>query len=225
MNPIPRRRKAALLGAVVAVNLVMFVVLPYLLMPHTDNDSAARAEGLHAVRFVRLAEKAPRPETPRVEAPPQEKPLKTPETLQPLAIAAPPVPAPMDVALPALAFSLDLAKGRRIETAALPAAGPQTVFDQADVDQVPVAVVKSRPGYPYRARRMNLSGEVQVKFLVTPEGRVRDIRIISARPPDVFDHSVRSALSAWRFEPGRMAGRPVSTWVTTTIVFNLEEAG
>jgi periplasmic protein TonB len=72
---------------------------------------------------------------------------------------------------------------------------------------------------------MNLSGEVRVRFLVAPSGRVRDIQIIRADPPDVFDRSVISALSSWRFAPGRLQGRPVATWVTTTIVFRLGEAG
>ena len=87
-----------------------------------------------------------------------------------------------------------------------------------------MAVSKTQPAYPYRARRLNLDGEVRVKFLVDDRGHVSDIRILEADPPDIFNSSVIRAVSTWRFVSGRVYGKPVATWVTTTIVFRMADA-
>ena len=99
----------------------------------------------------------------------------------------------------------------------------QDFYGMNDVDQAPVATLKTRPVYPYRARRLNLDGEVDIKFLVDTTGRVSRITILRAAPPGLFNESVLKALSAWRFAPGKVKGRPVNTWVTTTIAFRIDD--
>lgn len=96
-------------------------------------------------------------------------------------------------------------------------------YGMQEVDQVPVATLKPRPVYPYRARRLNLDGEVDVKFLVDTGGRVSRISILRSAPPKIFNNSVVTALSSWRFSPGKVKGRPVNTWVTTTIAFRIND--
>ncbi|MDU5779221.1 MAG: TonB family protein [Pantoea sp.] len=56
--------------------------------------------------------------------------------------------------------------------------------------------------YPVRAENLRIGGEVNVLYDVNKIGRVENIRLISAEPPDVFDRSVRKQISYWKFSPG-----------------------
>jgi protein TonB len=47
------------------------------------------------------------------------------------------------------------------------------------------------------------------------------VEILAADPPGVFDDAVRRGALNWRFEPGRIAGTPVDTWVITTVSFRV----
>ncbi len=226
-----RQRSAVIFGVVTGINVLLFVVLPHFLMPRISDMAAAQpGETFRAVQFVRFPEHEP--DRPKADAPPppETKPNPVPDKIDTVALDKPPPPASMDFEMPAVDLAPGLADGPAVaapstQSAPLPSGGPKIMYDQSEVDRAPVAVVKGRPQYPYRARRLNLDGEVQVKFLVAPDGRVSDIRILSAQPADIFDHSVHNALSGWRFKPGQVAGRPVSTWVTTTIVFRLQASG
>lgn len=221
-------------GIVLLINILLFIVLPHFMVAQKMPQPVAdRPGGFRMVSVLRFSENRPASPAnrPKQEVKPPEKqnsiaPEQFEMPLQEIKPAAPDIA----VETPFLAINPRLADGPPITLSdsrpslAAPTANAGA-YDQADVDQVPVSIVKTRPAYPYRARRLNLSGEVRVKFLVESSGHVRDIKIIQADPPDVFDHSVISALSRWRFAPGRLQGRPVATWVTTTIVFRLEEAG
>ena len=59
--------------------------------------------------------------------------------------------------------------------------------------------------------------------VLNSDGRVDEVKVINARPPGVFEETVRQAVSAWRFQPGTIMGEPVKTRVITTIRFELEE--
>jgi protein TonB len=94
-------------------------------------------------------------------------------------------------------------------------------YDQGDVDQTPVPIFKMKPLYPYRARRLNITGEVKVSFVVDEYGQVSRIKIIDANPPGIFEDSVIRTLPSWKFSPGKIAGKPVAVLVVTTIEFKM----
>lgn len=98
----------------------------------------------------------------------------------------------------------------------------QTEFSLDRVDQQPRIVARTRPDYPYRARRRNISGQVVLKFLVDTQGRVTRVSVISAEPEGVFEESAREAVSKWRFKPGLIKGKPVKTWVRVPIRFKFK---
>jgi protein TonB len=228
------QRRLLISGIVLLINALLFIVLPHYMVAQKMPQTAANMSGgFKMVNVLRFCERKPArtPNHPKQEVRPPEKQERiAPEEFEmPLQEIRPTAP---DITLETPSFDINprLAAGPPIALAdSRPSAAAPTdnaaAYDQAEVDQVPMSLVKTRPAYPYRARRLNLSGQVQVKFLVEASGRVRDIQIIQADPPNVFDNSVISALSRWRFAPGRLYGRPVATWVTTTIVFRLEEAG
>ena len=100
---------------------------------------------------------------------------------------------------------------------------PKTRFNMDEVDRKPVSVSAMQPVYPYRARRMAIEGFVDVKFLVDRDGKTRDVTILKAKPDGVFEKSVKSALTRWRFNPAIKDGKPVETWVMTTVRFVLSK--
>jgi len=91
-----------------------------------------------------------------------------------------------------------------------------------DIDEPLTPLSKIPPIYPMRAKRLSIEGSVSVKFLVNETGRVDTIEILDAKPSKIFDDSVMSCISKWRFKPGTIEGIPVKIWVETTIHFELE---
>lgn len=95
------------------------------------------------------------------------------------------------------------------------------VFESYELDQAPRAVVKMQPVYPFKARQQGIEGVVQVKILVKEDGSVGEVLIMDARPPDVFEDAVMVAVPRWRFEPGVVGGKKVTSWVITALHFKL----
>ncbi len=95
------------------------------------------------------------------------------------------------------------------------------VFESYELDQAPRAVVKMPPVYPFKAREQGIEGVVQVKILVKEDGTVGEVLVVDARPPDTFDEAVLMAVPKWRFEPGVIGGKKVTSWVVTALHFKL----
>jgi protein TonB len=95
------------------------------------------------------------------------------------------------------------------------------VFESYELDQAPRAVVKMPPVYPFKAREQGVEGVVQVKILVKEDGSVGEVLIMDARPPDIFEEAVLLAVPRWRFEPGVIGGKKVTSWVVTALHFKL----
>lgn len=60
---------------------------------------------------------------------------------------------------------------------------------------------KSRvqPVYPELARKMNISGTVKIEVTVSPNGTVKEARIVGGHP--VLAGAALDAAKKWRFEP------------------------
>jgi protein TonB len=95
------------------------------------------------------------------------------------------------------------------------------VFESYELDQAPRAVVKMPPVYPFKAREQGVEGVVQVKILVKEDGTVGEVLIMDARPADTFEEAVLVAVPRWRFEPGVIGGKKVTSWVVTALHFKL----
>lgn len=61
--------------------------------------------------------------------------------------------------------------------------------------------IKSRvePVYPELAKRNNISGSARVELLVTPDGRIKDVKILGGNP--VLVQAVMVAVVKWKYEP------------------------
>lgn len=159
----------------------------------------------------------PQAEPPPPETEPEPPKPPPPETAKPLAALQPHL-RPVTLKIPALELALNphLTLGPAI---APPGPGR---FQMGEVDSLPLVTARIPPIYPYSAKRRGIEGRVDIRFLVDTQGRVRHLEVTASRPKGVFDDAVRRAVVRWRFRPGVKDGRPVETWVTTTIRFKLE---
>jgi protein TonB len=97
------------------------------------------------------------------------------------------------------------------------------VFDPSMLDQQPAPSFQARPLYPSKMKQEGQSGSVLVDFIVDSEGNVRNASAVRFTTPD-FAASAVSAVSRWKFKPGRRAGHAVFTHLQVPIEFTLNSA-
>src|SRR6185437_45885 len=73
------------------------------------------------------------------------------------------------------------------------------------------------PEYPQKALSQRISGSVTIEYVVDTNGDPRDVRVVEATPPGVFDKSAISAVKRWHYEPVIANGAPVEVPVRTAI--------
>ncbi|MBN2141172.1 MAG: energy transducer TonB [Desulfovibrionaceae bacterium] len=95
-------------------------------------------------------------------------------------------------------------------------------FGVSRVDKMPRLKRKVEPRYPSRARRLNLTGRVVLKFLVDTSGRVRELSVVKAEPRGMFETEALRAVSKWLFEPAVHRGERVAAWMLLPISFDLK---
>jgi protein TonB len=78
-----------------------------------------------------------------------------------------------------------------------------------------------QPPYPPALEREGVEGEVTVRVLIGPDGRVRSVEKMSATRDDFFLATERHALRNWRFRPATIDGRPVESSKVMLLRFQL----
>ena len=101
-----------------------------------------------------------------------------------------------------------------------PDASSEAVYEIGDGVTAPKAVYHPDPEYTDRARRKKLNGTVVVAMVVTPQGDVRDLKVIKSLDKDL-DKQALAAMSKWRFEPATKNGKPVAVHVKAEAAFRL----
>jgi TonB family protein len=81
-----------------------------------------------------------------------------------------------------------------------------------------------KPKYPTHVQGTAVAGAVALKVTVAPNGSIRDIHIIRAFPPNIFEAAVLEAVPQWQFEPAKRNGVPLYSDRNFTISFNLDGA-
>jgi TonB family protein len=77
------------------------------------------------------------------------------------------------------------------------------------------------PEFPSKALSQRLSGSVTVEYTVDTNGEPRDVRVVEATPPGVFDKAAIAAVKRWKYDPVVANGTPVEVPVRTSIRFEL----
>lgn len=70
---------------------------------------------------------------------------------------------------------------------------------EVNANVIPLARIN--PIYPKRAKMMKKEGFVLLEFTITQVGSVKDIDVVEAQPPNIFDRSAKRALAKWKFKP------------------------
>ncbi|TLY94201.1 MAG: energy transducer TonB [Gammaproteobacteria bacterium] len=77
------------------------------------------------------------------------------------------------------------------------------------------------PDYPAPALTQHLSGSVVLEFTVDTSGETRDIHVVEATPPGVFDQAAINAVKHWRYAPPLVNGAAAEVPVRTRMRFEL----
>lgn len=76
------------------------------------------------------------------------------------------------------------------------------------------SLVPFSPVYPYRALALKIEGLVKFSYDIDSFGKVVNIRILDAKPANMFEPSVKNALKSLRFDCGGIPLKgPIVTYI------------
>lgn len=153
-------------------------------------------------------------------SPPKPQPTPTPITKStaPSPIATPPVQPPAPPSAP-----INSAPAPTLPAPALPAPSKPAVQPPASGSSDIVAINRSKPNYPRRAVQAGIEGWVKLSFTVTADGQVKDIKILDANPPRLFDYEAMRAIQQWTFKPRKLDGKAVEGTAIQIVEFKLSD--
>jgi TonB family protein len=96
-----------------------------------------------------------------------------------------------------------------------------------NIDKVNVAsgimagrlIKKVQPGYPLSAKEQGIQGLVVLQAIITKEGRIRDLHVISG--PEILQKPAMDAVKKWVYRPYLLNGEPVEVMTTINVIFTL----
>jgi TonB family protein len=77
------------------------------------------------------------------------------------------------------------------------------------------------PEYPATALAQRIAGSVVLEFTIDTRGATRDVHVVEATPPGVFDQAAINAIKHWRYAPPLVNGATVEVPLRTRIRFEL----
>lgn len=208
--------KGLMFGAL--FSLVLFSVLARFQGKAEDNGDGDLVE-LHSLSLP-----VPPPPPPPPSSNTQEL-QKLPQDTMPLSgidIEASNSPVKIAVAPPEVAFAMPPA--RPVPPAAIsmgnlatvikpdmePSFGAEHVFQQNEVDQVPVAINRESPNVPYIIRRDAEQLRTQLLIVLEADGTVSSTRVVESSGVPEFDSLIAEAvLRRWTFNPAVRRGKKV----------------
>ena len=80
-------------------------------------------------------------------------------------------------------------------------------------------VSKVQPEYPAIARQLKMQGEVDLNAVVTEEGKVAKVEVVSGNP--VLTGPAAQAVKLWKFKPFQENGKPIRVIAPIVLEFKL----
>jgi protein TonB len=99
--------------------------------------------------------------------------------------------------------------------------GPPSITNSINLDRPPRIMAQPSPDYPHALRQEGITGSVTVEFVVDTTGRVLSAEAVRSTHRGFVEPAVRAVLR-WKFEPGKLNGRPVRFRMAVPIEFNGE---
>jgi TonB family protein len=109
------------------------------------------------------------------------------------------------------------------------------LLQSADINQTPATNAAERvkmspdttralqtpvdPSYPVLARQMKVQGSVVIQALISADGSIQDLRILSG--PSILASAAQEAVRQWRFKPYLQNGQRVETQAKITVNFTI----
>jgi TonB family protein len=221
IDPTARKRAAASTGlAVVAYGVVAGLVLAI-----AGRAPLEKAEQLLEVSFQRVI--------PRAEPPPPP-PRPIPKPRRRVALPAP-APAPPRVVVPReipkeapRAERTNIPQGALAVTGGVTSAGGgmggEGAVDLPEEATAPQPLTQDlAPAYPEQARATGKEGLVILKFVVTREGRVANIKVLKGEPP--FVDAAIAKVKTILFKPATVNGLPIAVFKIMRFPFRLSVGG
>ena len=81
--------------------------------------------------------------------------------------------------------------------------------------------VNSRLVYPEIAKENGIEGRVTLQFTISKEGRLEDVKVLSAPDPSLADEAVRVVSSSPKWKPGKQRDRAVKVSYTFPVIYRL----
>jgi len=96
----------------------------------------------------------------------------------------------------------------------------EPVYELGNGVTAPKPVYTPDPEYSERARKKKVNGTVVVAMIVTPEGRVRDVKIAKSLDEGLNKQAL-AAVRTWKFEPATKDGKPVAVHLNVDVSFRV----
>ncbi|AHL74194.1 energy transducer TonB [Stutzerimonas stutzeri] len=176
-----------------------------------------------ATRSRQQAPQPPQPKSPQTPTPPTPSMTSPSANLPKLDLPLPNIDTGVSVAsapAPSLAGLTAASAPAAPPAPAAPSAAETAGQSGPEQEVMPLNDV--RPEYPYRARQRGIEGHIKLAFTITAAGKVENIRVLDASPPNVFDREARRAAARWRFAPRTENGSAVSREAVKTLHFRLQ---
>jgi len=93
------------------------------------------------------------------------------------------------------------------------------ICNMSELDERPKALRQDAPVYPRAMKDDGLTGQAEIEFVVTAEGKVVCPRIVSASQED-FGWAAAAAVAQWRFQAPTKNGQKVDAKMTVPVLFD-----
>lgn len=96
------------------------------------------------------------------------------------------------------------------------------IVPAGELAERPKVVRQISPVYPRALKDDGITGQAEIEFIVSREGRVCFPRIVSATHED-FGWAASVAVSQWQYQPPEKDGQPVEVRMTVPLLFNAQK--
>jgi protein TonB len=97
----------------------------------------------------------------------------------------------------------------------------QTRIRQGGNVTAAMLVNKVQPVYPPLARQTRISGTVRLHAIISKDGSVKELEVISGHP--LLVQSALDAVRQWRYRPTQLNGEAVEVDTTIDVIFSLNQ--